>query len=391
MTLKFAYSGDVYKPSAGTKTFALTSSDGKEIKYLEKSHIHVYKSTDSGETYTELARPAKWDFSTDGKSVELVDGTADGDWIKVQRITPYEERYTTFQPSSNLTSDQLNDGEDFSLYVDQELSDGVKDIIDNGLNEDAPDEKAYVRSKGEWKEGVTVNSQDGKYYGRKDSEWVEIADGGGIDDVADDKAYVRTKGAWKAGVFDANSDNQTYARKDGGWVKIADGGGLVYMGTRDFTKAAPSSPSAGHLYINTATSGKADDSWTGIGGTTLSGSERASYSGTSWQILPMPTTPDASTEVKGVIEIATQAEADAGTDEERAITPKTMKAYVSGNAPAPPNASEDARGIIELATQDETNAGTDDERAVTPKKLKAVLTDKTGYVPLDLSKLTALP
>ena len=84
---KFEYSGNVYEPSAGTTDFALTSSSGREIKYLQRSHINVKKSTNSGETYVVLARPADWDFKADGKSVVLATGSTAGDWIRVKRDT----------------------------------------------------------------------------------------------------------------------------------------------------------------------------------------------------------------------------------------------------------------------------------------------------------------
>ena len=122
---QFIYSGNVYEPAAGTTDFALTSSQGNDIEYLEKAHIEVSKSTDKGVNYTALARPADWDFSSDGKKVVLVTGTTAGDWIRVKRTTPYKERYLTFQGSTNLTSLQLNEGEDFSMYVDQEIADAV--------------------------------------------------------------------------------------------------------------------------------------------------------------------------------------------------------------------------------------------------------------------------
>ncbi|MAB74948.1 MAG: hypothetical protein CMO47_00595 [Verrucomicrobiales bacterium] len=121
----YTYTGNVYEPSAGTKEFELTSSGGKEIEYLEKTHISVAKSTDSGDNWTTLSRPSQWDFSSDGKKAVLVTGTDAGDWIRVKRNTPFDDRYTTFQASSNLTSNQLNDGEDFSLYVDQEIADEI--------------------------------------------------------------------------------------------------------------------------------------------------------------------------------------------------------------------------------------------------------------------------
>jgi hypothetical protein len=72
----------------------------------------------------------------------------------------------------------------------------------------------------------------------------------------------------------------------------------------------------------------------------------------------------ASETVKGVAEIATQAETDAGTDDDRIVTPLKLK-----NLPANEQATETIKGVAELATQAETDTGTDDLRTVTPLKL----------------------
>ena len=73
----------------------------------------------------------------------------------------------------------------------------------------------------------------------------------------------------------------------------------------------------------------------------------------------------AATETaQGSIELATQAEVNAGTDGKRAVTPATL----SGRT-----ATETRTGVIELATQAEVNAGTDTERAVTPATLEVRL------------------
>ena len=270
MAVKFRYSGNIYEPAAGTTVFALTSSEGEQIEYLEKDHISVSKSTDDGESWSSLSRPDKWDFSTDGRSVELKTGTEEGDWIKVKRDTPFDERYTTFQPASNLTSDQLNEGEDFSMFVDQELTDFV---IERGMPlVDAPN--------------------DGTLYGRKSQAWAKVPDPG-ISDAPDDKSYVRKKGEWselppdKEGVPEAPDNGKMYGRKSKAWSEINIEGGITYKGTTDLTKAAPEA-AAGDFYVNTASSGTVDDSWTGISGETLKGAERVVYSGTAWQMLPMP-------------------------------------------------------------------------------------------------------
>lgn len=68
----------------------------------------------------------------------------------------------------------------------------------------------------------------------------------------------------------------------------------------------------------------------------------------------------ASTTAKGFAELATTAEAQAGTDEVRIITPKTLQDVTAIATRA---------GVIELATQAEVDAGTDGVRGITPATL----------------------
>ena len=75
-------------------------------------------------------------------------------------------------------------------------------------------------------------------------------------------------------------------------------------------------------------------------------------------------TPNASTTVKGQVELATAAEAVAGTDTQRAVTS-------AGLAARTPNASTTVKGQVELATAAEAVAGTDTQRAVTSAGLAA--------------------
>jgi len=121
--IAFTYSGNVYDAApAGTVDFPLVTPGGKAIPYLEKTHIHVYSSADAGVTWKELTRPAEWDFDSTGRIARLKTAVTP-DWVMVRRITPYDSKYTTFQDSSLLTAEQLNEGEDFSMFVDQEISD----------------------------------------------------------------------------------------------------------------------------------------------------------------------------------------------------------------------------------------------------------------------------
>jgi hypothetical protein len=79
---------------------------------------------------------------------------------------------------------------------------------------------------------------------------------------------------------------------------------------------------------------------------------------------------DQATEtVLGLVEIATQAETNAGTNDTAAITPLKL---------AGRTATETRSGIAEIATQVETDAGTDDTTIVTPLKLKTLLDNRTG-------------
>ena len=120
----FTYSGNVYTgASAGSVDFPLTSTEGNAIGYLERSHIHVYKSADQGATWAEQARPGDWDFVTNGTVARLATGIAAGEWVKVQRITPSDTSYITFQASSLLTAEQLNDYALFNTYLNQEQQD----------------------------------------------------------------------------------------------------------------------------------------------------------------------------------------------------------------------------------------------------------------------------
>ena len=75
----------------------------------------------------------------------------------------------------------------------------------------------------------------------------------------------------------------------------------------------------------------------------------------------------ASTTRAGMVERATQAEADAGTDTERYMTPALVKRRIDEEAPA--DASTTVKGKVELATNAEVQTGTDTERAVTPAGL----------------------
>ena len=76
----------------------------------------------------------------------------------------------------------------------------------------------------------------------------------------------------------------------------------------------------------------------------------------------------ATTERKGVVELATNAEAQAGTDNTRALTPASLQAVT---------ATESRNGIVELATTAEAQGGTESSHVLTPAALQTVTATQT--------------
>ena len=296
----WTYSGNIYDASPpGTTTFPLTTEAGNAINYLQRSHIHVYKSVDSGVAYTELTFAVDYQFNTEGTEIVLNTGIAAGEWIKLLRITPYQTEYVEYQASSQLTAEQLNTGEKFSMYVDQELFDDIT-VTNESFITDAPnDGNLYGRESEAWSlvppPGISDAPNDGNLYGRESEAWAVVPPPGISDAPVDNKEYARLNGNWvqipedQTGVPEAPINSKTYGRNNAAWVEITGGtGGLVYKGTRDLTLPAPSSSVDGDFYVNTATSGVVDVSWTGIAGDALTGAERVAYDGTTWEMLPAP-------------------------------------------------------------------------------------------------------
>lgn len=83
--------------------------------------------------------------------------------------------------------------------------------------------------------------------------------------------------------------------------------------------------------------------------------------------------PDATETVKGKVELATTAEATAGSDTTRAVTPAGLAAAVGSLVP---DATTTVKGKVELATTTEAAAGAASDLAVTPAGLLAMLAAK---------------
>lgn len=76
--------------------------------------------------------------------------------------------------------------------------------------------------------------------------------------------------------------------------------------------------------------------------------------------------PNASETVRGIVELATTAEGNAGTDDERAMTPLKTASAIAAQVPT---ATTSLAGRVRLATGAEALAGTATDRAVTPAAL----------------------
>lgn len=84
------------------------------------------------------------------------------------------------------------------------------------------------------------------------------------------------------------------------------------------------------------------------------------YDGTRFQVIGKYSA--ASDTVAGLVELATSAETQTGTDTARAVTPAGLASVT---------ATETRAGLVELATSAEAQTGTDTARAITPAGMKA--------------------
>lgn len=140
-----------------------------------------------------------------------------------------------------------------------------------------------------------------------------------------------------------------------------------------------SSPVAGTKkgdYWHVTVAGTVDSESFNIGDVIVAKVDNASTSSKADWIRLEVNRDQATETVLGLVELATQAETNAGTNDTAAITPLKL---------AGRTATETRTGIAEIATQVETDAGTDDERIVTPLKLKTLLDNRTGGYAVDLT------
>lgn len=78
----------------------------------------------------------------------------------------------------------------------------------------------------------------------------------------------------------------------------------------------------------------------------------------------------ATTGRNGLVELATETEAEEGTDKTRAVTPAGVRSAIVKQTP---DAREDLKGIIQLASDLEATEGVDELKAITPATMKTAV------------------
>ena len=161
--------------------------------------------------------------------------------------------------------------------------------------------------------------------------------------------------------------------------------------TAFFGPSAPPATKEGTLWYDTTTdelkvkSGAtfvlANDAVSGV--TSVNGTAPVTVNGTSGvatQGVLVVDVNDASNLAAGVVKLATDAEAQAGTSTDTALSPETLKSNIDYFLP---DASETVKGVVELATAAEAEAGLSATTAITPATLKSsssALANPTGAI-----------
>ena len=109
--------------------------------------------------------------------------------------------------------------------------------------------------------------------------------------------------------------------------------------------------------------------------------------------------PAASTSARGLVELATPAQTEEGTDASLATTPegvktvrdKAVSASIATHAASRdhPAASTTEFGLVKLASTAQTKKGADDDLATTPKGVKSTIDEEIGTLKTSLSTLSS--
>jgi hypothetical protein len=141
-----------------------------------------------------------------------------------------------------------------------------------------------------------------------------------------------TLGVANKGLFVYDTDLEIVQIWNGSLFKEASAavlGAVTYKGAYTNLTTAPATSKDGDLYVFTGTAGTL--AWSGItfnpNGDVQVGDQIIRRNATQWDVI-QGNVVDASETVKGIIEIGTQVEIDAGLLDDKAVTPVKLKNYV---------------------------------------------------------------
>jgi uncharacterized membrane protein len=119
--------------------------------------------------------------------------------------------------------------------------------------------------------------------------------------------------------------NAFYVWNGSAWAAVSStvSGAMTFKGTSAFNATEPVAPATGDYYVFT-TAGT--NTWEGS--TVVEIGDSVVYDGAAWKFI-QGNTLDASETVKGVVELATNAETITGSDTARAVTPAGVAAKLS--------------------------------------------------------------
>ena len=161
-----------------------------------------------------------------------------------------------------------------------------------------------------------------------------------------------------------------------GWKSLAPTGNsnIVYRGGLDLTQDPDTQYNdivSGNQFVVTTGASPVDAAlYPGLGGENIAEGQIVIYDGNEWQYIN--NVPYATETVQGVVELATQAEAEAGVDNRVVLTPLRGKQLIDVNLPVQATTSAPP-GITRYATQAEANLGTETQAALTPASINALL------------------
>ena len=197
----------------------------------------------------------------------------------------------------------------------------------------------------------------------------------------DDVYYISVKGDGTAGSADNNLNKTPSSTSEGFWVNLGNAirdattsvKGVVSLATVSEVVAGTNSTKA----VTPASLQNANESGRGLV-TRATQSEAQAGSDNAKYMTPLRTkeyidTRTASETEAGLVERATQPEVNAGTDEDRYVSPKTLAERLDAlDTGFDIQATTSTRGIIELATDSEAQSMSSGSRAVTPNNLDAL-------------------